>query len=139
MTTTTTTAAPVRGLRAFTPLAGVTSLGIFLQAITAGEFVSQEHRDGWIAVHDIVADVTIVAALATAIVGLLVVRKVSRLVAWGSVVLFVLLILQTVTGHLITGAKQDGWIGVHVPLALLVFGLTIWLSIRAAGLRRVGR
>jgi heme A synthase len=139
MTSTTTTSAPTRGLRLFTPLAGVTSLGIFLQAVTAGEFVSQKDRDGWIAVHDIIADVTMVAAIATAIVGLLVVRKVSQSVAWGSVALFVLLILQTVIGHLITDAHQDGWIGVHVPLALVVFAMTIWLSIRGTALRRAGR
>jgi hypothetical protein len=55
----------------------------------------------------------------------------------GGVALFVLVVAQTAIGHLITEGKQDGLIGVHVPLAFVVFGLTIWLSIRTAILRRV--
>ena len=48
----------------------------------------------------------------------------------------VLLLVQTVLGHLITDVEADGLIGVHVPVALLVFGLAVWLSIRGAAVRR---
>lgn len=124
------------GQRVFSALVGVTTLGIFLQAITAGEFVSQEHRGGWIDVHNIVANATLLVALATAIVGLVAVRRTEAAAAWASVVLFVLLVVQIAIGHLITEGKQDSWIGVHVPLAFVVFGITIWLSIRGALARR---
>ena len=114
----------------------MTTLGIFVQAITAGEFVSQEHREGWIAVHNIVADVTIVVALVAAIVGLVAVRASDRVLAWSGLILFVLLLVQTMLGHLITDAEADGWIGVHVPLAFVIVGLAVWLSVRGALVRR---
>jgi hypothetical protein len=130
-------AAPApRGLRVFNALIGVTTLGIFLQAITAGEFVSQEHRGGWIAVHNIIANVTILVALATAVVGLVLVRATDKVLAWSSLILFVLLVLQTVLGHLITEGEADGWIGVHVPLAFVIVALAVWLAVRGAQVRR---
>lgn len=129
------TAAP-RGLRLFNALVGVTTLGIFVQAITAGEFVSQKGRDGWITVHDISANATIVVALVAAVIGLVLVRAADRVLAWSSLVLFVLLVLQTVLGHLITDAEADGWIGVHVPLAFVIVALAVWLSVRGAQVRR---
>lgn len=134
-TATPSTAAP-RGLRIFNALIGVTTLGIFVQAVTAGEFVSQEHRDGWITAHNIAASATIVVALVTAVVGLALVRATDRVLAWSSLVLFVLLVLQTVLGHLITDAEADGWIGVHVPLAFVIVALAVWLAVRGAQVRR---
>ncbi len=130
-----TPAAP-RGLRLFNALVGVTTLGIFLQAITAGEFVSQKDRDGWIAVHNVIANVTIVVALVTAVIGLVLVRATDRVLAWSGLVLFVLLLAQTALGHLITEGKADGLIGVHVPLAFVIVGLAVWLAIRGAQVRR---
>ncbi len=132
---TSTPAAP-RGLRLFNALVGVTTLGIFLQAITAGEFVSQKDRDGWIAVHNIIANVTIVVALVTAVIGLVLVRATDRVLAWSGLVLFVLLLVQIVLGHLITEGKADGWIGVHVPLAFVIVALAVSMSIRGAQVRR---
>ncbi|MBW4032440.1 MAG: hypothetical protein HIU88_07215 [Acidobacteria bacterium] len=128
------TASPIS--RAFAPLAGVTALGVFAQAITAGEFVSQKNRDGWITAHSMIGNVTLLLALATAIVAIIAFRSAQRPLMIGSIVLFVLLIVQTIIGHLITDAHQDGWIGVHVPLALIIFGITVWLPIRSAALRR---
>ncbi len=133
--TTPTPAAP-RGLRLFNALVGVTTLGIFLQAITAGEFVSQKDRGGWIAAHDVIANITIVVAVVTAVIGLVLVRATDRILAWSSLVLAVLLLLQIVTGHLITDGKADGWIGLHVPLAFVVIALAVWLAVRGAMVRR---
>lgn len=131
------TAAP-RGIRLFNALIGVTTLGIFLQAITAGEFVSQRDRDGWIAAHNIIANATLVVALVTAVVGVALLRATDRVLAWSGLVLFVLLIVQTVLGHLITEGKADGWIGVHVPLAFVIVALAVWLAVRGAQVRRRG-
>lgn len=136
----TTAAAPTpataRGLRPFNALVGVTTLGIFLQAITAGEFVSQKDRDGWITAHNIIANVTILVAVVVAVIGLVLVRTSDRILAWGGLALAVLLIIQVVLGHLITDAEADGWIGVHVPLAFVIVALAVWLSIRGAQVRR---
>jgi hypothetical protein len=131
------TAAP-RGIRVFNALVGVTTLGILLQAITAGEFVSQRGRGAWIAVHDIIANATIVAAIVVAVIGIVLVRATDRALAWSSVALAVLLVVQTVIGHLITDAHADAWIGVHVPLAFVIVALAVWLAIRGAGARRRG-
>lgn len=123
-------------LRWFSALTGLTSAAIFVQAIVAGEFVSQDHRDGWISVHDIVADVVAVFALATMIFTIVVLRHRSRPLLIASIVLFVLVLGQVAIGHQITDNKQDWLIGVHVPLAFVVFAVAGWLPISAAMLRR---
>ena len=122
--------------KSFAPLAGLTSLAIFLQAITAGQFVSQEGRDAWIEGHNGVGYLTVLLAVATAVVSVILFRRRSPGIMWAAVVLAVLTIVQLVIGHLITDAEQDGWIGLHVPLAFVIFGLTGWLAIRSASLRR---
>lgn len=136
MTSTSATPVSSRTIRLFAAFTGVTSLLIFLQAVTAGEFVSQEDRDPWIGVHGIVGDLTMLVALGVAIFTIVVFRASHRVLMWASIALFLLLVIQTTLGHLITDSKQDGLIGVHVPLALVVFALTVWLSIRAVALRK---
>jgi FtsH-binding integral membrane protein len=123
-------------LKWFSALVGLTSLAIFVQAVTAGEFVSQKHRGGWIDAHDIVADVVAVLALATMIFTIVTMRKSSRALVVGTIVLFVLVVIQIFLGHQITDNKQDWLIGIHVPLAFIIFGIAIWLPINAVALRR---
>jgi heme A synthase len=125
-------------LKWFSALVGLTSLAIFVQAVTAGEFVSQKNRGGWISAHDIVSDVVAVLALALAIFTIVRLRKASRPLLVGSIVLFVLVVIQIVLGHQITDNKQDWLIGVHVPLAFIIFGIAVWLPINAVALRRAG-
>jgi Ca2+/Na+ antiporter len=132
--TTTTPTAPA-SLRAFNALIGVTTFGIFLQAVTAGEFVSQHGREGWITAHNMIGNVTLLVAIVAAVFGFIA-GAAYRRTAWASAVLALLLVVQIILGLLITDGKQDGWIGVHVPLAFVIFGLTIWLSIRGALARR---
>jgi ABC-type uncharacterized transport system permease subunit len=123
-------------LKWFSALVGVTSLAIFVQAVTAGEFVSQKHRGGWIDAHDIVADVVAVLALVTMILTIAKLRQASRPLLIGTVVLFVLVAVQTLLGHQITDNDQDWLIGIHVPLAFIIFGIAVWLPINAVALRR---
>ena len=125
-----------RTFRTFSSLAGLTSLAVFAQAVTAGEFVSQDHRKGWINVHDVVADVVAVVALATMVFTIVALRKVSRALLIGTIILFVLVVIQTFLGHQITDNNQDWLIGIHVPLAFIIFGIAIWLPIRSVTLRR---
>jgi hypothetical protein len=123
-------------LKWFSALVGLTSLAIFVQAVTAGEFVSQKHRAAWIDAHDIIADVVALLALATMIFTIVALRKVSRALLVGTIVLFALIVVQTVLGHQITDNKQDWLIGIHVPLAFIIFGIAVWLPINAVALRR---
>jgi FtsH-binding integral membrane protein len=123
-------------LKGFSALVGVTSLAIFLQAVTAGEFVSQDHRDGWISAHNVVADIVAVLALATMVFTIVALRKTGRALLVGTIVLFVLVVVQIFIGQEITGNKQDWLIGIHVPLAFIIFAVAIWLPIRAVALRR---
>jgi heme A synthase len=125
-------------LKWFSALVGLTSLAIFVQAVTAGEFVSQKNRGGWISAHDIIADVVAVLALALMIFTIVTLRKASRPLLVGSIVLLVLVVIQTSLGYQITDNKQDWLIGIHVPLAFIIFGIAVWLPINAVMLRRAG-
>lgn len=126
-----TTRAPAN-LRPFAVLSALTTLAILIQAITAGQFVQQEGKDSWVTVHGVIADASWVLALITAAYGFFRLRAARPdLVRW-SIVLFAVTLAQTGIGHLITDEGQDGWIAVHVPLAVLIFGLTGWLTLRAA-------
>jgi hypothetical protein len=45
-------------------------------------------------------------------------------------------VVQIVIGHQITDNNQDWLIGIHVPLAFIIFGIAIWLPINSVMLRR---
>lgn len=122
--------------RAFAALVGLATLGIVVQAVTAGIFVNQEGRDGWVTVHGVVADVTWVSALAAAAYAVARMRRTHRRLTVAAAAFFVLLLAQTGIGHLITDKGMDGLIAVHVPLAVLLFGLAIWLAVASAHARR---
>lgn len=132
----TATGTSTTGLRLFNALTGMTTLGLLLQAVTAGEFVSQDDRDGWIAVHSVIGNVTLGIALVATVVGIAALLRDRPGLVGASALLFVLMTVQLVLGHLITDLHQDGWIGLHVPLAFLIFGGAIWISISGARARR---
>lgn len=117
-------------------LAGVTTLAVFLQAISAGLFMALRDAAGkpWVSVHDVVGYVAIVLAVATAVVAIVALRSSARGLMWSAIVLAVLLVAQTGIGQAIDEVR--GLVAVHVPLAFVVFGLTIWLSVRGAVVRR---
>ncbi|HET6911658.1 MAG TPA: hypothetical protein VFH54_20210 [Mycobacteriales bacterium] len=122
--------------RTFVATLVVSSCGVFLQAVTAGVFVNQDGRDSWVSVHGVIADVTWASALVAAVIGLARVRRSRPSLAYGAIALFVLALVQTGIGHLITDKGMDGLIVVHVPLAVVLFGLATWLLI---GLARAHR
>lgn len=117
--------------RSLAILIGLTTTAIFLQALTAGLFVDQPGRDSWVTVHGLMADATWVCALLTALVAFRRVRRVQPRLWTGSAMLFVLALAQTGIGHLITDGGMDSLIAVHVPLAIAIFGLAIWLAVAA--------
>lgn len=123
--------------RTFVRLVGLTAVGVLLQAVTAGVFVSQDGRDSWINVHGVIADVTWVLALVTAVYGYKRLRPNGDRRLWMTAAfLFVLALAQTGVGHLITDEGMDSLIAVHVPLAMLIFGVATWLSYAAVTARR---
>ncbi len=123
----------------FAALVGLTALAVLLQAVFAGEFIEHGTHSSWRSAHDANADVVIGLAVVSAVFALARLRAVARSLVLGAVVLAVLVIAQDAIGHAITQSHEDSLIPVHVPLALAIFGLTIWLSIRARTLRRAAR
>lgn len=133
---TSTSAAPA-GIRVFNILAGITTLAIFLQAISAGVFMSFHSDDAaepWVTTHQIVGYAAIVLAVITAVVAIVALRASAKGLMWAAIVLAVLLVAQVGIGQSIEHVR--GLVAVHVPLAFIVFALTIWLSVRGAVVRR---
>jgi hypothetical protein len=124
---------------AFAALVGLTTLAILLQAVFAGEFVDRAKPGGWLSAHNANAIVVIVLAVITAGYAVALLRACAPALVIGSVVLAVLVIVQTVIGHAITDDNDNGLLVIHIPLAMLVFGLAIWLSAKARSLRRSAR
>jgi hypothetical protein len=120
-----------RPARSFAVLSALTTLAVLLQAVTAGQFVQREGRDSWVTVHGVIADASWVLALITAGYGFVKLRGTHRTLVDAAVVLFIVTLAQTGIGHLITDDGQDGWIALHVPLAVVISGLTGWLTLRA--------
>ena len=138
MTTSTTTrptavAAPARS-KAYSVLIGLTALFVLLQGVWAGIFLQHDgQRDAaqsWIDVHARGADLSIVLAAAATAVAFWKLRQ--RRDLWiGSAVLTVALVLESYIGGLIVDASKDVLTAVHVPLAMVLVGLSVWLPLRA--------
>jgi hypothetical protein len=120
----------------FAALVGLVALEILLQGVFAGVFIQPGRHPGALNAHDVNADVTIGVSLVAMIYALVLLRRAGRSLVIGSIVLFLLLVAQDSIGHAITGSSDDSLEAVHVPIALLAFGLTIWLSARARMLRK---
>lgn len=120
----------------FASLVGLTALAILLQAVFAGEFIEHGKHSSWLSAHDVNGDVVIGLAVVTAVFALVRLRAAARSLTIGAIVLAVAVVVQDVIGHAITQSNDDGLVPVHVPLAMVIFALTIWLSVRARTLRR---
>lgn len=134
-------AAPTRSRSAlFSALAGLTALAILLQGLWAGLFVplgkGGQYRDAWVEVHAHGAEVATLLALVTTVVAFLRLRPRREL--WiGSAVLTVLLGLEIYLGGLVSEESSRGAAAVHVPLALAIMAIAVWLPLRARqGVRR---
>lgn len=76
------------------------------------------------------ADLAILLALVATIVAVWRLR--SRKDLWvGSIVLVVLLLVETYIGGVIRDAGTDVLTAVHVPLAMVIMGLVVWLPLRS--------
>ncbi|MBO0769964.1 MAG: hypothetical protein J2P35_00745 [Actinobacteria bacterium] len=121
--------------RAFSILNGLVLLGVLLQGLWAGEFIGRAAGPDWLRLHQITAVAVVILALAAAILALATQRRHRGLVA-GSAGLFVLLVIQTGIGQAISDGGEQALVAVHIPLAMLIMGLGVYLSIAAARSRR---
>ncbi len=122
--------------RLVAPFAGVTSLLILVQGITAGQFIAADTDDKLVAIHGMFAYLTVLFAVATAVIGVVAFRKSSKALLWGSISLGIVVLGLEVVGKAITDGKMDYLIPVHIPFALIAFGLTVWVAVGAAAQRR---
>lgn len=129
------TNAPVRTRRPtnrlFSILIGLSALAVLLQGVWAGLFIQegQDYKDDWVGVHARGGEVAIGLALIATIVAFVKLR--SRLdVVVASVVFTLLLVLEAYLGGLI--GDHSALTVIHIPLAMALMGLAVWLPFRAA-------
>jgi len=114
---------------------GLTSLAVLLQGLWAGLFV-REGKDfdatstqaNWVQVHDWGARIAIVLAFASLVVAVWRLRARKELLL-GTGALFLLLVLESYIGGEI--GDHENWPAVHIPLAMALMALSVWLPSRA--------
>lgn len=138
LTVTQTVDAPVRTARTprptsrlFSVLIGLSTLVVLLQGLWAGLFVQEgeDYKDSWVTVHARGAEIAIALALVATIVAIVKLRSRTELVV-GSIAFLLLLVVEAYLGGLI--GDHAGLTAVHVPLAMVLMGLAVWLPIRAS-------
>ncbi len=129
-----TTVSAARQSTAFTVLVGLSALTVLLQGLWAGIFLEHDGRrdaaSGWVEVHARGGEVALVFAAAATVVAF--VRLRDRRDLWiASLAFTLLLVLESYLGGLIRDAGKDVLTAVHVPLAMALMGLAVWLPMRA--------
>jgi hypothetical protein len=135
-TRTSTSASTGRRVRnpLFNAVIGLTALAVLLQGLWAGLFLRDDGKapgaESWVDVHARGADIAILLAAVATVVAFWKLRR--RRDLWvGSAVLTVLLVLEAYLGGLIRDEDVGSLTAVHVPLAMAIMGLVIWLPVRA--------
>ncbi len=133
--TETRTATPTATRNTFySVLIGVTALLVLLQGLWAGLFLQHDgERDtasGWIDVHARGADLALVLAATATIVAFVKLRR--RRDLWlGTGILTLLIAAEAYLGGLIRENGKDNLTAIHVPLAMAMMALVVWLPLRA--------
>lgn len=120
-------------VRVFSILNGLALLCILLQGVSAGGLVGRVGGVGWLRFHQIIGFTALIIALVAAIVAVATLRRFAVL-AWGATALFVLLVIQNGVGSSIGSVRP--LLLVHVPLAMLIMGLGVYLSVAGGRARR---
>jgi heme A synthase len=117
-------------------LIGLTSLVVLLQGLWAGLFIREgkdfdatSAQSNWVEVHDWGARVAIVLAFVSLVVAVLRLRGRTELIV-GTAALFVVLLLEAFIGGGI--GDHANWPSIHIPLAMALMALSVWLPVRAA-------
>ena len=124
--------------RAYAILTGITTLFVFVQFFTSGEFIGAhgDAAESWKTVHGLTAYGLLVPALLAAVLAVVALRRAAPVLTGVAVALLATAVGQTATGQLISGSHLDGLTPFHVLLAAAVLSLAVWASIRSAALRR---
>jgi hypothetical protein len=124
----------------YASLIGLTSLVVLLQGLWAGLFIREgkafdgsSSQSSFVEVHDWGARVAIVLALVSLVVAVRRLRGRTDLIA-GTGALFVLLCLEAFLGGGI--GDHPNWPSFHIPLAMGLMGLSVWLPLRSRAGRR---
>ena len=130
----------VSARKPYAAFVGLTVLFIFLQSLTAGEFITSGMADGpkevWTTAHGFIAYPVMVFALIATVIAFTRLKQVRGL-AQLTGLLFAASVVQWLLGHAITTLGMDWVTPFHVVLAFIIYGLAIWLSIRSAALRKL--
>jgi hypothetical protein len=123
------------GTALYSSLIGLAAVAVLLQGLWAGIFLEHDgERDrssSWIDVHARGADIAILLAVLATAAAVWKLRERREL--WiGSGVLVVLLVAESWIGGQIRDAGKDSLTAVHVPLAMALMALVVWLPVRAA-------
>ena len=120
----------------YASVVGVTALVILLQGLWAGLFVREgqdfdatSSQSTFVEVHDWGGRAAIVLALVSLLVAVWRLRSRPSLVV-GSAALLVLVMLESFLGGGI--GDHPSWPSLHIPLAMALMALSVWLPFRAA-------
>ncbi|WP_409333175.1 hypothetical protein [Trujillonella humicola] len=113
---------------AFSALVGLTSLGVLLQGLWAGLFLGTDDYGTWVSVHRHAGEATVVLGLLTTVAAVVWMRH-RRPVVAATAALTVLLLGEYLLGHFADDAR--GLLVVHVPLAMLLMALAVYLPVLA--------
>jgi hypothetical protein len=119
----------------YSALVGLAALGVLLQGVWAGLFIreDQHYVSRWVAVHSLDGQVTAALALVATVVAFVQLRARRDLVL-GTAVLTLLLVAEIGLGASLDAAP--GLLALHIPLALAIMALAVWLPLRARAGRR---
>jgi hypothetical protein len=123
-----TTAPSTRPHPAYSALVGLASLGVLLQGLWAGLFLRRGDQGTWVSIHQHAGETTVLIGVLAAIAALIWMRD-NRPVLIGTLVFAVLLVVELMLGY--ASDDRGGSVAVHVPLALLLMGLAVWLPLAA--------
>lgn len=114
----------------YSTLVGLAALAILLQGLWAGLFIHEgkDYQTNWVSWHARGGELAIGLAAAATVVALVKLRSRSDLVV-GSIVLTVLLVLESYVGGLI--GDRAALTAIHIPLAMALMALVVWLPFRA--------
>lgn len=119
--------------RVYASVMGLAAVAVILQGLWAGIFLEHDgERDAaesWVDVHARGADVAIVLVAVATVIAFVKLR--ARRDLWlGGAVLAALLVLESFIGGLVRDSGKDTLTAVHVPLALALMALLVWLTMR---------
>jgi hypothetical protein len=104
---------------------GLTTLGVLLQGLWAGLFLRPDAGGSWYSIHQHGGEATVtLAALATIAAALWL--RARRDLLGGTALLLVLLVAEYFLGR--AGGSS---LALHLPLALLIMALAVWLPMTA--------